>query len=222
VFDPPPGFDDLLADAETCGARGELSTLHIEDFGDIQARRPTPRSAAALAMSVNRKALPETRGSYQQLFVADHLADTRFVELLVDMLEGRAPDDALFLLCRGIATWGTSRPYTAVITLAAITAHHWRTVRNHLITHGVSDPMGLPSLHALLDVTESMVIDSIQEAKPEATKRKRQEFYDRLYAPEKLPTRTAKPLPTARPDGFDDEEVEASFDSFARMITTNG
>lgn len=212
MFEPPAGYDDLLADAETAPVAGGFVAHPIEGLGVVNLRRPGPRAAAALAMSVRPKIDPATRLGYLEMFVCDHTEDGYFITMLGDMIDAKVPDDALGRLARAVATFTTARPYRAVVTLTAITAHHWRTIRTHLLGNGVLDPMGLTSLHALLDVAESMVVESIQEPKPEQTRRKRQQFFDRLYAPE--PTAD----PHARPAGFDDDEIEAAFDSFTHQI----
>jgi hypothetical protein len=101
---------------------------------------------------------------------------------------------------------GHLAPYVAVITLSVLTAHHWRAIRARIINAGIADPLSLTSLHALCDVTETAILEN---ADSEATTK----FYDKLYAPE-----IGKDLNDAgykpKPSGFDDDEVEASFDAF--------
>lgn len=75
---------------------------------------------------------------------------------------------------------------------------------------GVADPMtDMRSMHVLLDVTEQAVLESMEK------EQERKKFLDQLYAPEvaeakKLNGDGYKP----RPSGFDDDDVEASFDAF--------
>ncbi|AWN04239.1 hypothetical protein FDJ57_gp38 [Gordonia phage Sour] len=99
-----------------------------------------------------------------------------------------------------------------MITLAAITATHWRTLRGRLISYGVTRPLeDLGSLHALLDTTEAAVMESFSGKDAE---RERKNFIDKLYAPEPQKTLAGtghKPAPA----GFDEDAMEAAFDAFA-------
>lgn len=114
---------------------------------------------------------------------------------------------------------GHSPPYVAVITLSVVTAFHWRNLRQRLLTAGVSDPMKLTSLHSLLDFTEALALEGAGQtgdAKKDA--RARQQFTDKLYAPEPVEAVGLngdgyKP----KPGGFDDEDVEAAFDAFSKI-----
>jgi hypothetical protein len=101
-----------------------------------------------------------------------------------------------------------SPPYTAVITLAVLTAFHWRAIRGKLILAGIMDPMALTSMHALLDVTETSITESYSTAED------RTAFFDKLYAPE-IGRELNDDGYTPKPSGFDDDDVEASFDAFA-------
>jgi len=221
-FEPPPGYTDLLADADITPPCGGYEPLSVPAVATVAARRPAPRAAAALAMSANRRLPAERSAGHLIRFVTDHLADDDYERLLDAMMEGRAPHDTVGRVARAVATWGTARPYLAVATLAAVTAQHWRLVRNHLIDHGIPDPLTrLPSLHALLDVTEHIVLESFSGEKPAEAKRRRTAFLNSLYAPER-PERVATPVNgetyRPRPPGFSDDEVEAAFDTFARTV----
>jgi hypothetical protein len=189
----------------------------VDGVGDVQAYPPTPASTALLAQSVRgRGSDDKTRGSYLYWFVRDHLTSEGFDDLLLGMWDGQIDDDdAVHKTARAVATWGTARPYLAVATLASISGQHWRTVRAHLIDKGIPDPMLLPSMHALLDVVETMVVESIHADKPRDTQRKRDEFYDTLYKPEivKVPVNGDGYRPV--PEGFDD--TDDVFDRFAKV-----
>lgn len=155
-----------------------------------------------------------------QGFVADHLGSS-LDDLYVDMMRGRLPEDTFGLIARAVSTWGTARPYLAVSTLAVHTAQHWRVIRSHLINHGIADPMELPSMHVLLDVTEQLEIESIQGSTPAETTRKRSQFYDRLYTPERG-GQTNGPSYTPADAGLSDPEIEDAFDAFARAAPASG
>lgn len=111
---------------------------------------------------------------------------------------------------------GHRPPYAAVITLSVLTAHHWRALRLKLLLAGVADPMALPSLHALLDTTESAVLESMHGDNPRDGEMKRSMFLDRLYAPSPVVDALNGEGYVAQPEGFAEEEVEASFDAFAQ------
>lgn len=157
-----------------------------------------------------------------QGFVADHLGSS-LDDLYVDMMRGRLPEDTFGLIARAVSTWGTARPYLAVSTLAVHTAQHWRVIRAHLINHGIADPMELPSMHVLLDVTEQLEIESIQGSTPAETARKRSQFYDRLYTPERNRVSIVNgPSYTPADAGLSDPEIEDAFDEFARAAPASG
>lgn len=92
-----------------------------------------------------------------------------------------------------------------------MTAHHWRTIRSRLIQAGIVDPMALPSMHALLDVTESMVLEAAEN------KRGRERILDQLYSPSIAGARLNGSGYKPRPAGFSVAEQQAAFDNFARM-----
>lgn len=111
---------------------------------------------------------------------------------------------------------GNRAPYAAVITLSVLTAFHWRTMRLKLTLAGVSDPMNLPSMHVLLDNTESAILEAMLGDNPKDGENKRAMFIDRLYAPtpEALALNGEDYMP--QPEGFEPDDVEAAFDAFAQ------
>lgn len=214
MFDPPAGFADLIADADDA-PHGSFADLDVPDIGVLHARHPKPRSAAALAMSANRRIPAMLRQGYVSLFVIEHLEPGRFDELLADMLTGQLPEDAVTTISRRIATWGTARPYSAVVTLTSWTGFHWRTIRSHLVDKGIAAPLSaLPNLHALLDVTENLVLQAASDGKPADAQRKRREIIDALYRPE---PGTLSPAGT-QVQPFDDADMEDSFDQFRQRL----
>lgn len=116
---------------------------------------------------------------------------------------------------------GHAPPYVAVISLCAVTATHWRLLRAKYHSYGIADPMAaLPSLHALLDDTEQLVLESLTAADPKRAEQERDQFFDKLYAPDST---EAKELNGERyeavPAGFEDrKQVEAEFNAFAQMM----
>jgi hypothetical protein len=94
-------------------------------------------------------------------------------------------------------------------------AHNWRTLRQQGLGNGIGDLMALSSMHVVLDMIESVGIEStIQGATSESeAKAAIGSFYDKLYKPDlREAMRLNAPEPV--PAGFEDDEVEASFDAF--------
>lgn len=201
MFDPPHGYADLEGDA----ALGPGSAvLEVPEVGPVQAYRPRPASLPALVAAA-------TAPSSQQLdltlqFVQNHLAEGELERITVAMMAGTAPANSIERIARAVTTWGTARPYVAVVTLAVVTAHHWRTLRLRLVKDGISDPMSLPHMHLLLDATEAAVLESMPPDSMERTL-----FLDRLYSPLVDPEASN----SGPPAGFSEEDMEASFDAFA-------
>ena len=110
---------------------------------------------------------------------------------------------------------GHRAPYIAVITLAVMTAHHWRTIRLKLVQSGVHNPMGLPTMHILLDATEAAVLESLSTGGREAEFH-RSQFLDQLYSPA---NDVGLGGGDVAPAGFAPDEVEAAFDAFAAATT---
>ena len=97
-----------------------------------------------------------------------------------------------------------------------LTAHHWRTLRTKLTLAGIGDPMGLPSMHALLDLTESALVESMSAtADPDEGKAKVTEFMDKLYAPPVEPEKAAAGY-KAPPSWWDEDDSDDAFDAAMR------
>jgi hypothetical protein len=103
---------------------------------------------------------------------------------------------------------GHRAPYVAVITLAVMAAHHYRTLRTKLLLAGISDPMGLRTMHMLLDTIESMVLESMSMSGDRDAEFKRAQFIDSLYSP-------VVAGGSGAPAGFSPDEVDSAFDAFA-------
>jgi hypothetical protein len=183
-----------------------------------------PRAAAALAMTANKKLDSAAQLNHFTRFITDHLDEGEYERLLATMMEGDLPHDAVHRAARAVATWGTARPYPAVITLSLFTGHNWRNIRAKLVDAGIANPMTLPSLHSVLDITEDIVVDSLfrsgdkREGPPSEGERKVRQFYDAIYAPEAPDTDDVDSEEFSRvPAGFEDPaDVEADFDAFMR------
>lgn len=214
MYAPPPGYEDMLADAEGWEPSGPLVPVEVSGVGVVQARRPGPAALPILAMSANSDLTNADRSAYLVRFVADHLGPGELERLYFDMMMDALPTDTVERVSRRLAVWGTARPYVAVITLAVIAAAHWRTIRRTLLTSGIAEPMSLSSMHPILDVAEHKVVDSFTGS--DEPQRELNSFYRRLYgpSPEAAALNGEEFDPT--PPGFSPEEIEASFDAFAQ------
>jgi len=68
--------------------------------------------------------------------------------------------------------------------------------------------MALTSMHALLDVTESTILETFQSAKPDEDRRRRERFLDSLYRPtpaaQEINGDGYQPIPAGFDDGGED------------------
>ena len=96
-----------------------------------------------------------------------------------------------------------------------MTAYHWRTIRTKLVQAGIADPMGLPNMHFVLDTTEAAVLEAFSMSGAKDAEMKRSLFIDKLYSPLADPGGINDDGYEAKPAGFTDDDVEASFDAFA-------
>lgn len=209
MYDPPPGYDDLLADAETGPPLGgEGIEVEVDGIGPMKLYRPRPASIAALAMATNRRLGQADQTAWLNRFAAAHMhPDTGgFGELMRRLVVGEYPADAAVLVVKAAATIGTARKFEAVIALAGIAGHHWRAVRYKLLTAGVTDPMRLPSMHVVLDVTEGLAVESMSDGTKEG-KRKLEQFFDDLYRPVVKSRATADDGWRPPPVGFDADDI---------------
>lgn len=109
---PPPGFEDMLGDADDhpSSADGPFHPLYVEGVGTVQARKPMPNAIPALAMAANADIPGIKRTSHHERFVRNHVAPGEADRLLVGMMRGELPHDTYSLVGSSIATWGTARP----------------------------------------------------------------------------------------------------------------
>ena len=110
MYDPPPGYDDLLSDAEYAPSSSSFAELDVGGVGTIWARRPMPNALAALAMAANSKIDISSRADYLVLFVRNHLDEDELERIYVEMITGDLPTDTIERIARAVATWGTARP----------------------------------------------------------------------------------------------------------------
>lgn len=90
---------------------------------------------------------------------------------------------------------GSGRPLKAVATLCAATVKSWSIIRARMVRSGIADPLRqLPSLWALIDVTESLILETKTDQKD------RDDYMRQMYP--------------ATYNQFTDEESAASFAAF--------
>lgn len=214
MFAPPPGYEDMLADAEESIYSSAWVSLDVPRIGTVKARRPMPAAAARLAMAANPKEGHARQTEHLMKFVADHVTIEDIERVYFAMMMDDAPADSIERLARAVATWGTARPYAAVVSLAVMTAYHWRTIRQKLLMAGIQDAMNLSSMHALLDVAETMAVESASN--DDDPRNAVSGLYRRLYAttPDLAAVNGEDYRPV--PPGFDPDDVEDAFDAFAR------
>ena len=93
-----------------------------------------------------------------------------------------------------------------------MTAFHWRTMRLKLVQSGVSNPMGLSTMHIVLDATEAAILESISMSGERDAEFQRSQFLDQLYSPA---NDVGLGDGRAVPAGFEPDEVDSAFDAFA-------
>lgn len=205
MFSPPPGFEDLLSDAEDCPIVGGVRELDVPSVGSVMARKAAPQGIGWLGMSANSGVASPDRAAYLVRFASEHLGEGELERVYVEMMMESFPADAVERVVRAVATWGTARPYGAVVNLAVATGHHWRVVRQKLLLAGVVDPFAVRSMHAVLDVTEHLIVESISSGKD--PDREYRSLNARLYGPDGTED---------VPHGFSPDDMEDAFDAFAR------
>ncbi|MBV9921907.1 MAG: hypothetical protein JOY78_13785 [Pseudonocardia sp.] len=220
MYDPPPGYDDMAGDSQLAAFNPVFEDLEVPKVGTVRARRPRPNAIHTLAMAANAANDAPMRADHVVLFAREHLEDGELDRLFVAMVSNESiPSDAVERIVRELATWGTSRPYSAVITLAVMSAFHWRTIRLKLQNNGILDPMALPSMHRILDATEAAILEAMVSSKPDEDRQQRQRFLDRLYAPTAETNDLNGDGYRPQPAGFEPDEVETAFDS---LLTGSG
>ena len=220
---PPPGFADLIGDAEAAEPSTPVwRTLDVDDVGELTATRPRPWALPLVAAAVSDEfatVLWPEREPYHRRndaiarMVGSHITEADFRRLLVAQMAGEVPEDVFDKVAEAVCRWGTARPWPAVATLVVHTAHHWRDVRAKLALAGIPDPLTLPSMHTLLDIVETIAVESMANARDGKTKVER--FYHALYRPRVVKGRRLVP-----PSGFSDADTEASFDAFSKGLST--
>lgn len=176
----PAGFTDLDGDSADAPPLGEPVPLQVPGVGVLLARKPRPRSLATLARAYDDDTKPPERNRWLNQFLTDHTDRLDFERVLSAVADETLPADSVERVFRAIVTWGTQRPFRAVLGLAVTAGAAWRTIRVQIPT----DPMAWPSMHRVLDEVERIVIDSQATGDPEKDRQAREGYVRRLYAAE--------------------------------------
>lgn len=108
---PPPGYIDMLGDAEDVPSPpGPYQDIEVEGVGTVRARKPMPNAVPNLAHSVAAHIDNTARADHLTRFVRNHLEYGEANRLLAGMIMGEFPADTYRLVGEAIATWGTARP----------------------------------------------------------------------------------------------------------------
>lgn len=108
---PPPGFEDMLGDAETAPLSvGNYHDLLVEEVGIVSCRKPMPNAAANLAMASRADVTEGTRAEHLNRFVRSHLNLGEANRLLNGMMVDDLPADTFTKVAIALSEWGTARP----------------------------------------------------------------------------------------------------------------
>lgn len=109
-INPPPGFDDMLGDAEDTPEVGNYHAVEVEGIGTVYARKPMPNAVPNLAMSGRADIGGGARAGHLTRFVRSHLQLGEADRILCGMADDELPADSFVLIASALAVWGTSRP----------------------------------------------------------------------------------------------------------------
>lgn len=225
-FDPPPGYADFFGDAELFPGDDRYGYVDVPRVGGLRFRHLTPASGVHLVRAASGRFNDTARSDAMMALVSSHVPEEELGRIAEAMMDGAGVEDSTLRIARAITTWGTARPYAAVVTLTVLLAHHWRSVRHKLLMAGLGHPMQLPTLHTLLDIAEDMAVSSATNKVIAARSDPDLEMdaaIDSLYFTLYGPTRDNVALNGEEtvPEGFDADSVEDSFDAFARAAANS-
>lgn len=103
----------------------------------------------------------------------------------------------------------SARPFFTDVNLAATAVAQWPQVRGRLVMAGVADPLRqLPTVYALLDATEAMILDGMGKEE------EREAYWRRMYTPPAGSLSSQKRTPR----GFSREEELAAFEEWEQGV----
>lgn len=151
----------------------------VEFMGDVWSfYMPRPSAAGLLAHMAGTKEEDRLAGLIGFL---DQILTTASLERLLE----RAMDsrDELEVehvaeLIETIVQEHSARPFHVCVTLSVTAVQQWPQVRGRLVLSGVADPLrDLPSLWALLDAVESLILEGMHKEED------RRDYFRRVYTP---------------------------------------
>ncbi|CAA0078303.1 Uncharacterised protein [Mycolicibacterium vanbaalenii] len=108
MFDPPPGYHDMLGDAEHNTRQSGYANLDVDEVGVVRARYPLPNAVPNLAMANTDKISRASQLMHLKRFLRAHVEDLD--QYLVAMMDGTLPADTVERIAKAVAAWGTARP----------------------------------------------------------------------------------------------------------------
>lgn len=134
----------------------------VEWAGREWVARDLPPSAAALVARL-AATQPDTRMEATVDLVAAAGID---VGEVIDAAFDSDDDLDVLDLVADVLRTGSARPWRTTVGLCRSTVSQWSSIRGRLIEKGIPDPLrSLPSLTALLDVVETMILDGAKDDK---------------------------------------------------------
>lgn len=175
----------------------------VVTFGSrMQFRPPRPVCAMYLAALTDKKSDAGARIGGLMGFLEDTLSPDAFQHLMDRAYDHDDPynSDDMVDMVNDIIAAGSARPYWVDTSLCGVAVRQWPMVRGRLVMNGIADPLrDLPTLYALLDVVEQMLLEGMPKDAD------RQLYFTRAYSPPSGFSTTGKV-----PPGFSaEEEMEA-------------
>lgn len=139
---------------------------------------PRPHAAEWLAQIGGRSENDRLPAAHE--FLA-HVLPTAEVDSITELM--LAPDglwdaDTLLGLVRALIADQSSRPLRAVVSLCSVMVKQWTVVSGLLRRDGITAPLAaFPTLYSLLDVVESLVLESREDEKG------RDAYWREMYMP---------------------------------------
>lgn len=129
------------------------------EYGGVTFRvRRLPSTAAQYVAALNTRDAEEQLSACFDIVVAAGLDWEAVQEAAFN-----ADNDILDLVGDILEVW-SARPWKSSVMLAVVAVKQWHTIRGRLIDKGIGDPLGeIPSLEALLDVIEVMLMDGAKD-----------------------------------------------------------
>lgn len=177
----------------------------VEHGGRVwRYRLPRPHAAFWLG-TLGRNVAADERIDALVQYLEHVLHPADFDALMELAFDARHPFDLDEVggLLAAVTEGGSARPYHVDTSLAGAAVENWTAIRGRLVTGGVPDPLRqLPTMYALLDAVEAMVLESHQD------ERERDRYWRRMYAPPPGTRETGR-----LPRGWDRDSELAGFDA---------